>query len=107
MEFVKRVVVWASIWTVVLVALLLVQDLRAGRPFDLTGTLLVTMIVWIVMAGLVTFWKIMSAARGVGRNLGRAVVHNPKQEAGAAIGAAVGDALQKAGVTTKGPQARS
>jgi hypothetical protein len=107
MDFIKRVAIWASIWTVLIVGFLLVQDLRAGKGVDATGILLVTVVVWIVMAGLVTFSKIMSAARGVGRNLGRAVVQKPKQEAGAAVGAAVGDALQKAGITKAGPRTKS
>jgi hypothetical protein len=98
MAFVKSVLVWATVLTAALICSLVVQDIRAGRQLQASSVLILTIIVWVVMAGLVTFSKIMRGARRFGANLGRAVVKNPKQEAGAAIGGAMDDALRRSGV---------
>ena len=97
MFFVKRVVIWASIWTLVVMSFVVVQTLRAGQRLDVAPTLFFAVVVWVPMAGLVTFSKIMTGARRFGSNLGRAVVKNPRQEAGGAVGNAMDDALRRAG----------
>jgi len=97
MDFVKSVLKWASIWTVLLVAILVVNDLSKGRPFSLSTVLVVAVVVWVVMAGLVAFSKVMSAASRLGTNIGRAVVQDPKQDAATALGKAAQDAIRPPG----------
>ena len=75
MEFLKSVLKWASIWTALVVGLMLVNDLSQGRPVSASSVVLVAVIGWIVMAGLVTFSKVMSAAERVGTNIGRGESH--------------------------------
>lgn len=101
MAFVKGVLLWATIWTLLVMGFLVVQDVRAGTELQAASILILTIIVWVVMAGLVTFSKIMAGARRVGANLGRAVVENPKQDAGVAVGRATEDALQRSGVKAR------
>jgi hypothetical protein len=77
--------------------LLVFQDLRSGRPLDVTSVVVVAVVVWVVMAGLVTFSKIRKGARRFGGSLGRAAVRNPRQDAGAAVGEAMDEALRASG----------
>jgi hypothetical protein len=95
MAFLKGVATWASIWTAVVVALTAIQDLRRGIATD-PGTLLAAIAgVWLVTATLVAYSRMRRAARRFGNSLGRAVVANPKQDAGAAPENAIQDAIAR------------
>ena len=82
MGFLKSVAKWASIWTVVAVVFLVIQDLRDGKAIDLAQVIGGTVVIWLVMAALVTLSKVRRAARRVGSDLGHATFAAAKTAAG-------------------------
>ena len=100
MLFLKRVVIWATILTVIALGFALYRDISAGTRPALVGTLVFAIVVWILAAAFVTLTKILGAAGTFGASLGRAVVKNPRQGAGAAIGSAAQKALDQEGLTS-------
>ena len=103
MKLLKSILMWATFWTAVIVVAATVRNAMNDKPFELSNTVLMAIVAWVFTLGFMVFYKILGAARQVGTNLGRAVVENPKEEAGHAVAKAVDDALRKtAGVDPSG-----
>jgi hypothetical protein len=81
MAFFKSVAKWASIWAAVAVVFLVIQDLRDGKAIDPEQVISGAIVIWIVMAGLITVAKVRRAARQAGSTLGRAAFAATKERA--------------------------
>jgi len=74
MHFLKGVAKWATIWTVVIVALMLYSVASDGKRVTFGDAILFSVVCWPVMAGFVTFVRLKMVVQTYGEAAGRRLV---------------------------------